>query len=112
MELVIRLYEQLIDDLRHAAMAIEKNDIEARTRSIKHAILVVGYLQSPLDFVRGARVARDLDHFYGVVRQSLLQLQFFPSKHGISQLIVDLLAVREAWIEVERAEFGREALRN
>ncbi len=33
-----------------------------------------------------------------------MQVQFFPSKAGLSQLITDLLAVREAWLEVERAE--------
>jgi len=31
-------------------------------------------------------------------------VQFHPSKRGVAQLITDLLAVREAWIEVERAE--------
>jgi hypothetical protein len=33
-----------------------------------------------------------------------MQVQFFPTKAGTNQLITDLLAVREAWIEVERAE--------
>ena len=102
--LVVLLYEQLVQDLRLAAQAIEQNDIELRTRRINHAILVVGHLQSPLDFANGGKVAQDLDHFYNVLRQNLVQVQFHPSKHGIFQLITDLLAVREAWIEVEQAE--------
>jgi flagellin-specific chaperone FliS len=69
-----------------------------------HAILVVGYLQSPLDFGKGGKVAKDLDQFYNALRQSLMQVQFFPGKIGINQLITDAIAVREAWIEVERAE--------
>jgi flagellar protein FliS len=103
-QLVVRLYEQLIEDLRQAAMAIERNEIERRTKRINHAILVIGHLQSPLDFANGGKVAQDLDHFYNVVRQNLVQVQFHPSKLVICQLITDLLAVREAWIEVERAE--------
>jgi flagellar secretion chaperone FliS len=103
-ELVVRLYEQIIEDLRQAAIAIEQNAIERRTKRINHAILVIGHLQSPLDFTRGGKVAKDLDHFYNVLRQNLIQVQFYPSKQGITQQITDLLAVREAWIKVERAE--------
>jgi flagellar protein FliS len=103
-ELVVRLYEQMIEDLRQAAIAIEHNDIMLRTKRIKHAILVVGHLQSSLDFAKGGKVARDLDSFYNAVRQSLVWVQFHPSKRGVTQLITDLLAVREAWIVVDRAD--------
>jgi flagellar secretion chaperone FliS len=102
--LVVRLYEQIIEDLRQAAKAFEKNDIGGRTRHINHAILVIGHLQSPLDFVNGGKVAKDLEHFYNTLRQNLVQVQFYPSTRGLTQQITDLLAVREAWIKVERAE--------
>jgi flagellar biosynthetic protein FliS len=102
--LVVLLYEQLVQDLRQALQALEQHDIELRTKRINHAILVIGHLQSPLDFANGAKVARDLDHFYDVLRQNLVQVQFHPSKAGLSQQITDILAVREAWVEVDRVE--------
>jgi len=102
--LVVRLYEQMIEDLRQVSHAIEKNDIMLRTQRINHAILVVGHLQSALDFDKGGKVAQDLKKFYNTLRQSLVWVQFHPSKGGVAQLITDLLAVREAWSEVERAE--------
>ena len=102
--LVVLLYEQLVQDLTHAAQAFEQNEIELRTKYINHAILVIGHLQSPLDFANGGKVAEDLDRFYNVLRQNLVQVQFYPSKAGLGQLITDVLAVRESWIEVERAE--------
>jgi len=102
--LVVLLYEQLVQDLTHAAQAFEQNEIELRTRYLNHAVLVIGHLQSPLDFANGGKVAQDLDHFYNVLRQNLVQVQFYPSKAGLGQLITDLLAVRESWIEVDRAE--------
>jgi flagellar secretion chaperone FliS len=102
--LVVRLYEQIVEDVRHAAIAIERADIEGRTNRIKHAIVVIGHLQSGLDFVNGGKVANDLDHFYNVLRQNLVQVQFYPSKRALAQQITDVLAVREAWIKVERAE--------
>jgi len=102
--LVVLLYEQIVQDLTRAAQAIAQNDIMLRTKLINHAILVIGHLQSPLNFDQGGKVAKDLEHFYNVLRQNLVQVQFFPSKAGIQQLITDVLAVREAWIEVERTE--------
>jgi flagellar secretion chaperone FliS len=102
LRLVVLLYEQLVQDLRQALQAMELNDIELRTKRINHAILVIGHLQSPLDFDKGGKVARDLDHFYNVLRQNLVQVQFQPSKAGLCQQITDLMAVREAWVEVER----------
>jgi len=111
--LVVRLYEQMIEDMRQVAMAIEHNDIELRSNRIKHAILVIGHLQSSLDFERGGKVARDLDNFYDALRQNVVWVQFHPSKRAASQVITDLLAVREAWIQVEQAEnpSGRTAAR-
>jgi flagellar secretion chaperone FliS len=102
--LVVLLYEQVIQDLSQAAQAIEQNDIELRTNRINHAILVIAYLQSGLEFANGGKVAEDLNHFYDVLRQNLVQVQFHPSKRGLTQQITDLLALREAWTEVERAE--------
>jgi flagellar secretion chaperone FliS len=102
--LVVLICEQLIEDLRQAVRALEQNDIERRTNQINHAILVIGHLQSGLDFDRGGKVAHDLDHFYNVMRQNLVQVQFSPSEAGLTQQITDLLGIREAWLEVERAE--------
>src|ERR1700749_2689115 len=98
-ELVVRLYEQLVEDLRRTAIAIEKNDVGRRAEHIKHAVLVVGYLQSSLDLARGGKVAGNLEQFYNYLRQNLGKVQFRPSKVGIQQLITDVMAVRSSWIE-------------
>jgi flagellar protein FliS len=103
-ELVVRLYEQMIEDLRQVAKAIEQNNVERRTQRVNHVILVIGHLQSSLDFANGGKVAKNLDNLYNVLRQNLIQVQFHPSKRAVAQLITDLLMLREAWIQVERAE--------
>ncbi|MGA2353202.1 MAG: flagellar export chaperone FliS [Terriglobales bacterium] len=102
--LVVRLYEQMIEDMRQVALAIERNDIRRRSDRIKHTLLVIAHLQSTLDFERGGKVARDLDNFYNALRQNVVYVQFHPTKSAATQVITDLLAVREAWIEVERTQ--------
>jgi len=102
--LVILLYDQIIHDLVQAEDATRNRDIERRTQMLNHAILVIAYLQSPLDFERGGKVAENLSHFYDALRHNLVAVQFRPSAPGIRQQITDVQAVREAWLEVERAE--------
>jgi flagellar biosynthetic protein FliS len=102
--LVVLLYDQLIQDLIQAVRAIEVNEIELRTRMLNHAILVIAHLQSPLNFAKGGKVAKDLDHFYNVLRDNLVRVQFYPSKQVIRQQITDVQVLREACIEVDRVE--------
>jgi flagellar protein FliS len=103
--LVVRLYEQMIEDMRHVAIAIEQKDIQLRSDRIKHVLVVIAHLQSSLDFERGGKVAQDLNQFYDALRQNVVYVQFHPSKRAASQVITDLLAVREAWIQVEHNEY-------
>lgn len=91
--------------MRQVAIAIEQNNIPLRTDRIRHALLVIGHLQSALDFAQGGQVARHLDDLYNTLRRNVVTVQFHPSKRAVAQLITDLLVLREAWIEVERAEY-------
>jgi len=102
--LVVLLYEQLAEDLRQAVKAIDDRDIESRTNRINHAILILGYLQSRLDMERGGQVARNLERLYNVFRENFLQAQMQTSKALLLERIADLLSLRDAWSEVERAE--------
>lgn len=100
--LVLCLYEQAIEDLRCAVVALEKGDIESRTRAINHALSVIAQLQGSLDMKRGGEVARNLDRFYGVVRVGLIEAQTNQSARILGQQISQLATVHEAWLEVER----------
>ena len=100
--LIIFLYEQAIQDLRRAALAMEQGDVELRTRQINHAVSVIGHLQGTLDRERGGKVGRNLERFYTSVRRCLIDAQVRVSQDILGQQISDLLSVREAWIEVDR----------
>src|SRR5450631_2454051 len=90
--LVVFLYEQIIQDLRRATIAMERNDIEFRTQQINHAIGVISHLQGTLDREQGGKVSRDLDRFYGSVRGRLLEAQVQVSKEILYEQISYLLS--------------------
>jgi flagellar secretion chaperone FliS len=104
LRLVILLYEQAMEDLRCALAAQGRKDIEARTRKIKHALLVIGHLQSSIDKGRGGRVADNLECFYNQVRIGLVEAQFKQSASLIEKQIALLMNVWDAWCRVERCE--------
>jgi flagellar secretion chaperone FliS len=103
--LVVRLYEQMIEDMRQVALAIEASDIPRRSDRIKHVIIVIGHLQSTLDHAQGGKVAQDLGKFYDALRQNVVYVQFHPTRRAATHVITDLLTVREAWIQVEQAQY-------
>jgi flagellar protein FliS len=102
--LVVLLYDQLLRDLQRALDAIAQNDIPRRTRELDHAFLVVGQLQGTINLSGGGEVAQTLDHFYSVVRGNLLFAVSTGSAEVLEQQRKQILAVREAWLEVERQQ--------
>jgi flagellin-specific chaperone FliS len=53
---------------------------------------------------RGGQVASNLLTFYEGLRANLCRAQFQVSKKTLLQQITDLMTLREAWAEVDRAE--------
>ncbi|HXY78125.1 MAG TPA: flagellar export chaperone FliS [Candidatus Acidoferrales bacterium] len=102
--LVVLLYEQVIEDLRRALAAVGRGDVEARTREINHAIVVIAHLQATLDKEQGGDVAITLGRFYDQVRAGLVEAQCRQSATLLEQQISHLMQVHEAWREVERSQ--------
>jgi len=100
--LVVLLYEQVIEDLRRALTAQKNGAIEARTREINHAILVLGHLEATLNQEQGGRVAENLQHFYRQLRAGLTEAQAQQSASLLEKQISLLMQVRDGWLEVER----------
>lgn len=101
--MVIFLYEQSIEDLRRAIIALEKNDVETRTRELNHALMVIGQLEASLDMERGGEVAENLQRFYHVVRSGVIEAQLAQSAAILEKQISHLVLVHGAWLEVQRA---------
>ena len=101
--LIVILYEEIVRSIRKALRAFESGDIEARGRELTHAVEVIGYLQSILDFEKGGDVARNLSNFYNVMRGKLLEIHISPTHEGLEMLAREFAKVGAAWQQAERA---------
>jgi flagellar protein FliS len=102
--LVIVLYDVLIGDLRGAIAAIANNNIEERSKEVKHAFLVLQQLEGSLDMENGGEAAINLSRFYSVLRSNILKAHSQVSPELLNRQIQLLFDVRETWAQVDKRE--------
>jgi flagellar protein FliS len=95
--LIIVLFDTLAGDLRRAAGAIRRNDIEARCKELNHAALVLGQLESWIDLKNGGESARTLSRFYSYLRAKMMEASATKSATLLEAQIEMILHVRSAW---------------
>ena len=101
--LIVILYDEIVRSVRKALQAFERGDVETRGKQLTHAVEVIGYLQSILDFEKGGQVARNLSDFYNFMRGKLLQIHITPSREGFEELAREFAKVGAAWQQAERS---------
>lgn len=71
--LMLVLFDTLAGDIRRAANAVRRHDIETRCRELNHAVLVIGQLESWIDRENGGQPAVHLTQFYSYLRAKILE---------------------------------------
>ncbi len=95
--LIVILYEEIIHSMRKAQRAVQSGNIEERTRSLNHALAVVGHLQGVLNFEKGGHVARDLSTFYNLVRRKILDANMRTDSVSIEWIVTECSSIKQAW---------------
>lgn len=104
--LIIALFDTLAGDLRRAAAAIRKNDIEKRCKELDHASLVLGQLASWVDMDKGGESAQALAQFYAYLRATMMEASVTQSAKLLETQIDTILQVRSAWQKLDNAAQG------
>jgi flagellar protein FliS len=99
--LMIVLFDTLVDDLRQAAAALCKNDIEERCRQLNHGSLVLGQLENWVDPIKGGESALALMAFYAFLRARMMQASVTCSAGILEATIETISSVRTAWQQID-----------
>jgi flagellar protein FliS len=109
--LLIALYDTLAGNLRRAADAQRRGDIQKRCEELKHALLVIGYLEDWVDRKEGGELAQRLLAFYANLRARLIKAQAKQSAEILEREMIVVLAIRGTWHDLEaRASSALELL--
>ena len=110
--LMVVLFDKLAGDLRRAAAALNKIDIEARCKELNHATLVIGQLDSWIDLDKGGESARNLAGFYAYLRAKMMEAAVSQSAKPLEAPIQMILQVRTAWHQLDvHPQQGEEKLK-
>ncbi len=96
-ELVILMYDMIVEDLTRAIDAIRTNDIERRTIEIKHTISVLEQLQVCLNMTDGGEAAQYMDRLYSIARGKVLEAHIKSSTAILKEQIWIFADLRAAW---------------
>lgn len=109
--LLIALYDTLAGDLRRAADAQRKGNLEKRGAELKHALLVVSYLENWIDTESGD-LAQKLVAFYSNLRRKIIEAQAKQSAEILEKQMAETLRIRELWqrLDIRSTAAGPEIL--
>jgi flagellar secretion chaperone FliS len=99
---VVKLYDAILEDFRRALDAIAEGNVERRTNSLNHALLVIAELEGVLDHDRGGKIAKQLQGFYGVTRAMIVEANIAASREKLQKLVGLYIPLRQAWHLVEQ----------
>jgi flagellar biosynthetic protein FliS len=99
--LLIALYDTLAGDLRRAADAERRNDIEARCQEVNHALLVIAHLEDWVARGKGGQLAEQLVTFYKSLRRKMIEAQTKRSPEIFEQQMALVLDIRQVWQGLE-----------
>ncbi len=101
--LVIALYDTLVGNLRRAAEAMDRGDIQGRCDELMHGFKVLQQLDAMLDMERGGETAVKNRRFYNHLRGQMLAAQFKLSSEILKKQIGLVLEIRQAWQQIDNA---------
>lgn len=96
-DLLIAVYDALAEDLRRVAAAVAHEDIAARCNVSNRALLLLGHLDSWVEFLGEPALQQSLTQFYSYLRSEILRLQTTTSPEPFRALALQVSETRAAW---------------
>jgi len=101
-ELIVLLYDGVIESLAAARGHLERKDFRKAGSCFTRAMTIISGLRETLDFEAGAPVAQDLLKFYNAITTQVIHAQTQRDLALLDKCIDWVRSVREAWNDLIR----------
>ncbi|MFZ5959103.1 flagellar export chaperone FliS [Pseudomonas sp. QL9] len=102
-ELVLVLFDGLLDELARARGHIEARRFQQKGRSLEKCMNILNGLSSALDLDAGGQVVQDLARLYDYCIYKLSEVSVSLSLEGLDEVVGLLGTLREGWAGVHAA---------
>ena len=99
-ELVLKIYEAVIDAVRQARERLDAGDIPARGKAITKAMNGITQLLLSLDFEKGGELSRNLQRLYTYMHRRLLEAHAQQKREAMDEVEALLRKLLGAWQQV------------
>ncbi len=99
--LLIAICDSLASDLRLAAEAERRNDIQTRCLKLRKALAVIAFLEDRADKGAGGELAEQLTGFYRSLQRTILVAQARRSAEMLEEQMNRVLELRQLWYDLE-----------
>jgi flagellar protein FliS len=102
-ELVLVLFDGLLDELSRARGHIEAKRFELKGQSLEKCMNILNGLNSTLDYDNGGEVVQGLSRLYEYCVHRLVEVSVSLSLSGLDEVVHLLEQIREGWEGVHAA---------
>jgi flagellar secretion chaperone FliS len=99
-QLIMKLFDGLLQRLASARGHIERREIAAKGQSLGRAISIIGGLRGSIDHSAGAEIAANLDNLYEYCERRLFDANLKNDTVAIDEVIGLIKDIRSAWHEI------------
>lgn len=97
-EVVLLLFEGLLERIALGKLAIEQRDVSNKIRHLERALQILGEgLRTHLDLKAGGELAQQLDQLYGYCSVRLLQANIHNDAAALTEVQTLLQPIAQAW---------------
>lgn len=96
-ELIALLYEDLLRELRLAALATERRNYSLKSAKLTRALAILFALEAGLDFNRGGEVAETLSRFYRGARETIMRASLDHDPELLRDIAGNVAEIAESW---------------
>ncbi len=103
-ELVLVLFDGLLDELARARGHIEAKRFQQKGRSLEKCLSILGGLNGALDYENGGETVQNLARLYDYCIYRLSDVSVTLSLEGLDEVVGLLTVLREGWDGVRAAQ--------
>lgn len=111
-KLVVIVFEQLVVNLERARIAMERQDIELRVKSLGRARDIVTELLGTLDFEKGGRIAVELADLYQYMLYELVDVGMRGDLYTMRKLVSIASNLRDGFVGAAEQLSGQKVSQN